>query len=150
MHCCDLYEQGAHIYLDWTCPERTLARRCQNQAEKHPHIAMLLAVIASTILGALKVISFPLLNLSCIVLIPGLCLVKCLSTKSFSHIKNYTIAWLTSLLVSIVIISFLFISIVISPKIVFLMLGILGAIAPSSTLLHIHHELFPLRSQIQE
>lgn len=142
MHCLELCQKGTRIYFDIAFPERVVARHCQRQAFLYPKLAMVVEVIASTILGTIKIITFPLTSLAGIVLFPTLCLMKCISTKSVLHIPEYLVAWGISILATALIVASIFCLIMISPEVVFLMIGILGAIGASATLLNIHKELF--------
>lgn len=140
--CRKLYQEGTRIYFDMVFPERILARYCQHQALAHPKLAMLVEVVVSTILGTIKILSLPLMSLAGIVLLPAICLTKCISKKSFSPAPSYFLSWMISILVTALIVASIFCLIMVSPEVVFLMIGILGAMGTSATLLNIHKELF--------
>ncbi|WP_375793201.1 DUF5422 family protein [Chlamydia sp. 12-01] len=151
MNCREVCKKSSQIYFDCTFPERVIARRCQNKAQQYPKIAMTIEVIASIILGTIKIITFPLATFSALGLIPVTCIIKGISTRSCSHVLSYVAAWFISLLVSAIIIGAVFGLVMIAPEVVFFMIGICGAVGSSATLLNIHRELFSLRSlQSQE
>ncbi|AAP05040.1 DUF5422 family protein [Chlamydia caviae] len=151
MHCCEVYRKSSEIYLDSTFPERVIARRCQGKAKLYPKTAMAIEVLAAVILGTLKIITFPLATFSSIGLLPIACALKGISSRSCSHFLAYLGAWFISLLVSALIIAAIFGLVMIAPEAVFFMIGVCGALGASATLLHIHRELFSLRSlQTQE
>ncbi|ANG66338.1 DUF5422 family protein [Chlamydia gallinacea] len=149
MDCRELYQKGTRIYIDLTFPERVLARCCQRQALLHPKLAILIEVVISTVLGTIKILSFPLMSLVGTVLLPTICLMKCVSGKGIRHVPSYLIAWIMSILVTALIVASIFCLIMISPEVVFLTIGILGAAGTSTTLLHIHRELFSPRANPQ-
>ncbi|VVT42600.1 hypothetical protein BOKEGFJH_00109 [Chlamydia avium] len=138
----ELCQKGARIYFDLTFSERVLARHCQNQALLYPKSAMIIEVVVSTILGTMKVFTFPLASLIGTILLPAIFLTKCISTRSIMSNLHYFVAWAMSILVTAFIVTAVFCLIMISPEVVFLMIGILGAVGTSATLLNIHRELF--------
>ncbi|QVE48843.1 DUF5422 family protein [Chlamydia crocodili] len=151
MNCREVCKKSSQIYFDCTFPERVLARRCQNKAQQYPKTAMAIEVVASVILGTIKIITFPLATFSALGLIPFTCALKAISTRSCKHALPYLAAWFISLLVSALIIGAIFGLVMVAPEVVFFMIGVCGAVGASATLLNIHRELFSLRSlQIEE
>ncbi|WP_348663846.1 DUF5422 family protein [Chlamydia vaughanii] len=145
MNCREVCKQGSQIYFDITLPERVVARHCKNKAQQYPKTAIAIEVLVAALLGTIKIISFPLATFSAVGMIPIACLVKSITTRSCSHFTSYLMAWFISILISAIIIAAVFGSIMISPSVVFFMIGVMGAVGTSATLLNIHSELFSLR-----
>ncbi|SYX08781.1 hypothetical protein C834K_0316 [Chlamydia poikilotherma] len=151
MNCREVCKKSSQVYFDCTFPERVVARRCKNKAQQYPKTAMAIEIAVSVILGTIKIITFPIATFSALGVIPFTCAVKSISTRSCEHALPYLAAWFISLLISALIIGAVFGLVMIAPEVVFLMIGICGAVGASATLLNIHRELFSLRSlQTQE
>ncbi|QXE27283.1 DUF5422 family protein [Chlamydia buteonis] len=151
MNCREVCKKSSQIYFDSTFPERVLARRCQNKAQQYPKTAMTIEVLASVIFGTLKIITFPLMTFSNLILIPLTLIITSIRSRDCSQALSYFTAWVISLLVSAMIIGAIFGLVMISPQVVFFMIGVFGALGASATLLNIHRGLFPVKSlQTQE
>ncbi|WP_366223737.1 DUF5422 family protein [Chlamydia buteonis] len=151
MNCREVCKKSSQIYFDSTFPERVLARRCQNKAQQYPKTAMTIEVLASVIFGTLKIITFPLMTFSNLILIPVTLIITSIRSRDCSQALSYFTAWVISLLVSAMIIGAIFGLVMISPQVVFFMIGVFGALGASATLLNIHRGLFPVKSlQTQE
>lgn len=146
MNCREVCKESSQIYFDSTFPERILARRCQNKAEQYPKTAMAIEVFAAVVFGTIKIITFPLMTLSNLLSIPLTFIITAIRSRDCSQALSYFTAWVMSLLISAVIICTVFGLVMISPQVVFFMIGVFGALGASATLLNIHRELFPVRS----
>ncbi|AFS22507.1 putative inner membrane protein [Chlamydia psittaci VS225] len=151
MNCREVCKESLQIYFDSTFPERVVARRCQNKAQQYPKTAMAIEVLASVVFGTIKIITFPLLTFSNLISLPLTFMVSSLRSRDCSQALSYFNAWVMSLLISAMIIGAIFGLVMISPQVVFFMIGVFGALGASATLLNIHRGLFPVKSlQTQE
>lgn len=145
MNCRDVCSQAGRIYLDLTFPERVVARSLERQAKDHPKIAISLEVLASVVFGAIKILTFPLASLSGIVLLPLRGIFQVIKTRQLTSILPYLVGSLLSLLISALLVVVIFSTILVAPEIVFVMIGILGTVFMSATLLQLHEGLFSIQ-----
>lgn len=136
--CC----QASAVYLDFAFPERVVARALEGKAKQYPKIAIGLEVIASVFLGATKILVLPLASFSGVFLFPLRGIMQIFTTGKISSVAPYLLASLIALLVSALLIATLFCSILVAPEIVFILIGVLGAVCMSTTLLQMHEGLF--------
>lgn len=148
MNCRDVCGQAGRIYLDLTFPERIVARSLEKQAKQHPKLAISLEVLASVVFGTIKVLTFPLASLSGIFLLPLRGIIQVFKTRQVSSILPYLVGGLISLLISAMLVVAVFSTILVAPEIVFVMIGVVGTVFMSATLLQLHEELFSIRDEI--
>ncbi|WP_100934812.1 DUF5422 family protein [Candidatus Chlamydia corallus] len=139
----NICKQGSQLYLDDIFPERVLARKLKNCAERYPKTALAIEVLVSTILGALKVILIPCSAAYGCATLPIRALFNSIKTRSCQHLSSYCMAWLFQLLTIAITAALVFSLIFIPPAVVFISLGILMSVTTSASLFQIHKNLFP-------
>lgn len=138
------WSSATDVYLDLTFPERVLGRQCRSLAYRYPRLALVIEVIVSTILGTLKVVTFPLSSFAGVVLLPLKGIFLAIKNRDCTVLSVHFTAGLLSLLVSALIVSAIYAAILLAPEVVFCMIGVAGACGASATLLHLHQALFGL------
>lgn len=147
MNCRDICHQAGDVYLNFAFPERVLARSLGGRAKRYPKVAMGVEVTLAVFLGVAKLLILPLASLSGIILFPLRGLIQVFSTGKLSSATPYLLASLIALFVSAILVAALFCTILIAPEVVFIMVGVLGALFMSTSLLQMHEELFAPRDQ---
>lgn len=143
VECCD---RASKIFLNSLFPERFAARCLRSYAWQHEQAALTIEVVAAAALGILKLVTVPLTALTGTVFLPIKGVFAAVQEKKGSRViafLSHVLAAFFSLLVTVCVISALFVTIFVSPAAVYCLIGLCAALGCCSTLVQLHHEAFP-------
>lgn len=140
---CQTCQNSASLYLNYLFPERLIATKAQNYAMRYPKVAMTIEVLASVVLGVLKILTIPIMAISASALLLLQAAIKGCMRKG-QEALSYLTAWGINLLVLAFLVIMIFAAITVPPEAVFFSLCLGVSLGASSTLLQIHKRLFPV------